>query len=180
MRATPLHAPLLHSTVLACTAANCTTCVAGSATTCASCKANYTLSNGQCTQGECGVPGCTGMRPCIQSAQTPQRFAINHPCASLRAILSPSHIRAGCTAGNCGESAAGVTLAQFSAVFLGDSDKCGSSCSGYSTNPNTQAVVSKHWGFFKTSAAALWFSFQVCGGRSAWPLLLLPLLVPQC
>jgi hypothetical protein len=59
------------------------------------------------------------------------------------------------------DSAAGITKEHFAKVFLGDTDKCGPSCPGYSANPNTQAVVDKHWGFFKAAAAAAQFSFQV-------------------
>jgi hypothetical protein len=52
-----------------------------------------------------------------------------------------------------------VTKDQFGKVFLGDTDKC-ANCPGYSTNPNTQAVVDKHWGFFGTAAAARGFNLQ--------------------
>ncbi|WIA16019.1 hypothetical protein OEZ85_012751 [Tetradesmus obliquus] len=61
---------------------------------------------------------------------------------------------------NGGESAAGINKDLFSKVFLGDTDKCGSGCPGYSSNPNTQPVVDKHWGFFKSAAAATEFSFH--------------------
>jgi hypothetical protein len=46
--------------IAACTAANCTTCAAGSATACATCQAGYTLANAQCILSEltCDLLSC--------------------------------------------------------------------------------------------------------------------------
>lgn len=60
------------------------------------------------------------------------------------------------------DTAAGINKDQFTKVFAGDTDKCGSACPGYSSNPNTQTVIDKHWGFFKSAAAARGFRLQVC------------------
>jgi hypothetical protein len=49
----------------------------------------------------------------------------------------------------------------FSKVLLNDADGCGPSCRGYTVaNPNTKAVVDKHWEYFKTAANAIKFKFQ--------------------
>ena len=67
-----------------------------------------------------------------------------------------------CSSGS-DDSAAGVTKAEFTAVFAGDTDRCGPSCSGYSASPNTQAVIDRHWNQFKSAAAALGFRLQASG-----------------
>jgi hypothetical protein len=69
------------------------------------------------------------------------------------------------------ESAAGVLRSEFSKVFTGNRDACGSSCAGYTGEfPNTQAVIDKHWGHFKSAAAAVQFSLQVrcCRWVARW------------
>lgn len=59
-----------------------------------------------------------------------------------------------------GNPVGGVTKDQFTKVFAGDTDKCGSGCPGYNTNPNTQSVIDKHWGFWTTAVASRGFLLQ--------------------
>lgn len=59
------------------------------------------------------------------------------------------------------DSAAGVSRSQFSAVFAGDNDKCGASCPGFSSQPNSEDVINKHWELFKSAAGATGFRLQV-------------------
>jgi hypothetical protein len=56
------------------------------------------------------------------------------------------------------ETFAGISKSQFTAVFAGDVDKC-SNCPDAGAKPNTQAVIDKHWGFFKSAATAMGLSF---------------------
>ena len=89
------------STVPACTVANCNSCAAGSATTCAACNTGYTLSNGQCSLGECGGALCHltcrhlgGTGWCIRTTLPPTLVSLPlaclarpvHPCSTCHRL----------------------------------------------------------------------------------------------
>ncbi|KAI8474593.1 MAG: hypothetical protein J3K34DRAFT_492907 [Monoraphidium minutum] len=150
-----------------CTATNCETCAAGSSTVCAVCKAGFNLVNGQCSapaEDRCKNVVCPAPNQC-QDAVTCN--AATGTCPALPNKADGTACTGGtCQSGHCasgptlpGDSAAGLSKSQFTAVFLGDSDKCGD-CADFGRFPNTQAVVDRHWGLFKSAAAAQNFRFS--------------------